>query len=183
MIGDFYTVEERGLSTGYYTALPLIGFALSPIPAGFLVEHTTWRWAFHILSILAAITTILGFFFLRETYAPVLLQEKKRARAHRRGEGTETVLYDRWKVLAAKWRVALPRPFRLLATQPLLQMMALYAGYIFGLDYLAITTFPKVWLKFYHERPDISSINYVSLAIGFTLASQVMTPLQDKVWA
>jgi hypothetical protein len=68
-----------------------------------------------------------------------------------------------------------------MATQPLLQVMSLYTAYIYGLEYLAITTFPAVWSEVYGERTDIASINYVSLALGFLLASQAFTPLQYKV--
>lgn len=167
---------------GYYTALPLVGFALGPIPSGFLVQHASWRWAFHILSILAAITTAIGFFYMRETYGPVLLERKQRRGALNGHETNEyTSFRQNWRALWAKWRVALPRPFYLLFTQPLIQALAIFAAYIYGLDYLTVTVFPDVWTKEYHESSGIGSINYVSLAVGFMLASQVFTPLQDKV--
>lgn len=167
---------------GYYTALLLIGFALGPIPAGFLVEYAPWRWTFHILSILAGVTTVIGFFAMRETYAPVLLERKKKRLVKQRGyTNKSTTFRQRLEKLWSKWRLTLPRPFKLMATQPLLQVMSLYAAYIYRLDYLAITTFPTVWSDVYGERTDIAPINYISLALGFLWASQIFSPLQDKV--
>ena len=166
----------------YHTALPLIGFALGPIPAGLIVEYASWRWTVHIISILAGDATVIGVFAMRETYAPVLLERKKNRLAKQRGFGHQSTNFRHdLSKLWRKWRVVLPRPFKLMATQSLLQVMSLYTAYIYGLEYLAITTFSTVWSDVYRERTDIACINYVSLALGFLLISQVFTPLQDKV--
>ena len=41
------------------------------------VQRLGWRWIFWVLTIVCAANTLAGFFFLRETYAPVLLAWRK----------------------------------------------------------------------------------------------------------
>ena len=47
--------------------------------------------------------------------------------------------------------VAFKRPFILLFTQPIVQVLALYIGYVYGVLYLVLASFPMVWRQVYDE--------------------------------
>jgi len=161
----------------------LLGPAVGPIAGGFIAENTTWRWVFWATSIVDVGIQILGLFFLRETYPPKLLGIKaKKLRKETGNEAlhTEWETTDRtlWKVL----RVALVRPFRLLGTQPIVQALAVYMAYLYGLMYLVLSTFPTIWENVYHESVGIGGLNYASLGIGFFLGTQICAPINDRIY-
>jgi hypothetical protein len=70
----------------------------------------------------------------------------------------------------------------MLFTQPIIQAIALYMAFIYGLMYLMLTSFPPLWTNVYGEKTDIASLNYISLGVGFFLGSQVSAPLNDRVY-
>jgi MFS family permease len=125
-----------------------------------------------------------GFFFLQETYAPVLLQRKKKALIKETGNTNLVTEYDRPdRTVLQTLTTALTRPFRLLATQPIVQIMSLYMMYLYGVTYLVLSTFASLWANEYHEGPGIAGLNYISLGLGFFLGAQICAPLQDRIYA
>ena len=79
-------------------------------------------------------------------------------------------------------KVSLVRPFVLLGTQPIIQVLALYMAYLYGLVYLLLTTFPPLWEGVYHESIGISSLNYISIGLGFFLGTQLGAPINDRIY-
>jgi MFS family permease len=92
---------------------------------GFISEYTTWRWVFWSTTILCALIQLSGLFFLQETYAPVLLQRKAaKLRKESGNESYYTEYDDGDRRLIVLLSTALVRPFRLLLTQPIIQVLA-----------------------------------------------------------
>lgn len=123
------------------------------------------------------------FFFLKETFAPAILNHKAAALKRRTGNQQ---LYTKWqgpdhttKKLVMK---SLIRPFVMLTTQPALQAMALYRAYQYGLMYLVFATFPLVFEQSYNQDVGRASLNYFSLGIGFVTGLQSSKSLQDKIY-
>lgn len=79
-------------------------------------------------------------------------------------------------------RTALVRPFRLLGTQIIIQVLAVYMAFIYGLMYLVLSTFPGLWTGYYGESIGIGGLNYISLGLGFFLGTQICAPLNDKIY-
>ncbi len=92
-----------------------------------LCQQTTWRWCFWSTSIVDAGIQILGLIYLRETYAPKLLSDKAKKL---RIETGNPDLHTEWehpdRTLRNIIASSLVRPFRLLGTQPIIQVLALY---------------------------------------------------------
>jgi hypothetical protein len=74
------------------------------------------------------------------------------------------------------------RPFRLIGTQPIVQILAAYMAFIYGLIYLVLSTFPRVWTEVYHESTGIGGLNYISLGLGFFLGTQVCANINDRTY-
>jgi hypothetical protein len=74
------------------------------------------------------------------------------------------------------------RPFRLLATQPIIQVLSLYLAYLNGILYLMVATFPDVWTTIYRESESVGSLNYLSLTVGMAIAMQLGTRVADRVY-
>lgn len=185
VLGDCFAPEQRGRSIAIYSLAPLLGPAVGPVVGGFIAEHTTWRWVFYSTSIADAVIQVAGLFMLRETYAPKLLQIRaKKLRKETGDDSFQTEVERLNRDIFALLRSSLIRPFRLLATQPIVQALALYMAYIYGIMYLLLSTFPALWTspKYYDESTSIGGLNYISLGVGFWLGSQICAPLNDGIY-
>lgn len=155
---------------------------MGPIAGGFITETVTWRWIFWASSIAGAVIQLIGLAFLPETHKPTIL--KRRAKAL--SKGTDGMRYhtelDSNQSLLATLKTALVRPFKLLTTQPIVQVIALYMAYLFGLFYLLLSTFPGVWEGVYNESVGIAGLNYISLGVGFVIGAQVNARLSDRIY-
>ncbi|TPX10508.1 uncharacterized protein E0L32_008558 [Thyridium curvatum] len=183
VLSDLFTAEERGRAISIYSLMPLLGPAIGPIAGGFITQQTSWRWIFHAVTIADGLVQVLGFFFLRETYAPVLLGRRRARLVRETGNADLHTIYDRPdRTLAQTLRIALTRPFRLLFTQVILQVLALYMMYLYGIMYIQLSTFPALW-RSYGMGVGAGGLHYISLGVGFFLGAQVCAPLQDRVYA
>ncbi|KAK7927101.1 mfs multidrug protein [Apiospora marii] len=189
VLADLFTAEQRGKAMSIYSLTPLLGPAIGPIAGAFITENTTWRWSFWATTIADAVIQLLGLVFLRETYAPVLLKWKRQRLVHETGnDGLHTPYDDPDRTVARTLRAAVARPFRLLATQVIIQVLALYMMYLYGLMYIVLVSFPSLFSGpvaegGYGESLGIGGLNYISLGLGFFLGAQVCAPLQDRIYA
>ncbi|KAL5339579.1 major facilitator superfamily domain-containing protein [Aspergillus crustosus] len=185
VLSDCFTPEQRGKSIAIYSLAPLLGPAVGPIAGGFIAENTTWRWVFYATSIVDGAIQIAGLFLLKETYAPKILKARAKKIRKETGDTTyQTEIERQNKKLSEVMRTALIRPFRLLATQPIVQAIALYLAYAYGIMYLVLSTFPTLWTgeEYYNESIGIGGLNYISLGLGFWLGSQLCAPLNDRIY-
>ncbi|RMZ88544.1 hypothetical protein DV736_g4230, partial [Chaetothyriales sp. CBS 134916] len=181
IVADMYGPEKRGRSLAVATFAPYFGPAVGPIIGGLMTQHISWHWSFWLLSIFDAAVVLLGFCFLRETYAPVL----QRRAAHLLktssdvGNGalttTDTNLLDRFLK-------SLARPVLLLYRRPVIQLLSLLLGLNFGIYTIILSTFAALWIEKYQESTTISSLHYIAIAIGCTVSSQGGGHLTDFVW-
>ncbi|KZL84162.1 major facilitator superfamily transporter [Colletotrichum incanum] len=184
VLGDLFEAEQRGKAISIYSLMPLLGPAIGPIAGGFVTQNTTWRWIFYSTTILTAVIQSIGFFVLQETFAPVLLTRRKKRLIKETGNTALHTDFDHPdRTIARTLGIAFTRPFRLLGTQPLVQCLALYMMYLYGLMYLVLSIFPALWTGEYGESVGISGLNYISLGLGFFLGAQTCAPLQDRIYA
>lgn len=183
LLSDCWRPEERGRAISVYSLAPLLGPAVGPIAGGFITENTTWRWCFWATSIACALIQISGLFFLQETYAPELLKRKKKAMIKQTGnQNLHTEHDDPNRTFKMHLKTALVRPFIMIGTQPIVQVLAIYMAYVYGLMYLVLSTFPTIWTDVYGESTGIGGLNYISLGLGFFLGTQIGAPVNDGMY-
>lgn len=183
VLSDLFYPEQRGKAISVYSLAPLLGPALGPIAGGFITENTTWRWVFYATTITDGLIQAFGLFFLQETYPPVLLERKKKKLIKETGN---TDLHTEWdnpnRTIIQSLKTALARPFRLLATQIIIQILAIYMAFLYGNIYLVLSTFPTLWTNVYHESIGIGGLNYISLGTGLFIGTQICAPTQDRIY-
>ncbi|KAI2631804.1 MFS general substrate transporter [Hypoxylon sp. NC1633] len=177
--GDLWSIEERGRAFAIYMAAPLLGPALGPILGAFISQGTSWRWIFWVTSIASAIVTIIALIFLHETYEP--RREYLRNRQGRKSSDTANPMTNsRYSFrLVGK---SLQRPFRMLGTQAIIQLLAVYMAILYGTMFLFLFMYPVLWSQQYHESVGIGSLNYISFAIGLILGVNVAGHLNDYIY-
>ncbi|KAF2021667.1 MFS general substrate transporter [Aaosphaeria arxii CBS 175.79] len=183
LLSDTFHAEQRGKAISIYSMAPLLGPAIGPIAGGFIAQNTTWRWCFWSTTIFTAIVQMFGFFFLQETYAPKLLARKRDRLRNQTGNMQLHTEYDAPdKTLFNILKVALQRPFRLLLTQPIVIVLSCYMAYLYGLMYLMLSTFPRLWSVRYGQSTGIGSLNFISMGVGFFVGTQACAPLNDAIY-
>lgn len=183
VLSDLYIPEERGRAISLYSLAPLLGPAIGPVAGGFIAENTSWRWAFYATTIADAVIQCFGLFFLQETFSPVLLDRKKMKLIKETGNMDLHTEFDRPdRTVLKTLKISLSRPFILLGTQIIVQVLAVYMAYLYGLMYLVLATFPTLWTDEYHESIGIGGLNYIALGVGFFIGTQVVAPLQDRIY-
>ncbi|KAF8868761.1 major facilitator superfamily domain-containing protein [Mucidula mucida] len=137
-----------------YSLAPLMGPVIGP---------------FWSTCIFAVAVQVMGLFFLRETFAPVLLEgPEKGARRYRTVfEASET---RSWQHIFSK---ALRRPFALFIHESIVQLLGLYMAFIYGIFYIYLTTIPTIFRDVYHHPPGVAGLHYFSLGIGLIFTSQL----------
>ncbi|KAF9652760.1 MFS polyamine transporter [Thelephora ganbajun] len=191
VISDTWHPEERGMAMGLYTLAPFLGPAIGPMAGAWIAEKSRWRWVFWSTSIFDGFIQILGFLYLKETYAPVLLERKAQVVRNILGDPEKgqqprevrtiyTNVDRHWKSVFKK---ALTRPFVLFSREPIIQVAGLYMMFVYGLLYIFLTTLPAIFGGVYRERPGIAGLNYIALGVGITGASQTSAVVMDKLYA
>lgn len=189
MVGDVFRKEERGLPMAVCQMGPILGSCLGPLAGGYIAEYTDWRWAFYATSIAVGVFLLLSFITARETYAPVLLQRKKKTMMeHAVNMKKERVFV--WKTPFEKegetfiqlYRRTLFRCLYFLGTQPIVQALACFYGYLFGLVYLLLASFSDLWKDRYHMRLSTGTLNYIAPCVGYLLGAQICALLTDRVY-
>lgn len=136
-------------------------------------QHIRWEWLFWILSIFDAVLVCVAYFVLKETYLPVLQHRYSRS-----AQSVNSSTASTWSRLIAN----LQRPFALLCTRPIVLIIGFIYGLDFGIYILLLSTYATLWITRYHESTQSSSLHYISVALGSTLASQGGGRLTDYIW-
>ncbi|KXX74750.1 putative drug/proton antiporter YHK8 [Madurella mycetomatis] len=154
VLSDCWVPDERGNSYAIATFIPLLGPAIGPIIGGAVTQSIGWQWTFQILSIYDA--TLEN---------PTLQMPIASPKA--------------WGVKLSR---SLLRPLRLLLTQQILQVVAIFLAYNFGILYIVLSTFATLWIQRYGQTESQSGFHYIALVIGYTIAAQVGGKVMDCLW-
>lgn len=183
VLADIWLPTERGRAMALYSLAPLLGPAIGPIAGGFITEYSTWRWVFWSTTIAAGLVQVLGYFFLRETYAAAILDKKKKLLIKITGNKDLHTEFDNpSRTFANHLGVAFKRPFILLFTQPIVQVLSVYIAYVYGVLYIVLASFPQVWKQIYDLPPGKTGLMYISLGLGFFIGTQIAAKFADKIY-
>jgi multidrug resistance protein len=183
LIGDIWAPHQRGRAFAIFMAAPLLGPGVGPIAGAYISNTISWRWTFWITSIISAALLVLAAFMLEETFEP-RLAELHRSRLFNSEIALEQGLLSRTtrskKLLV--WD-NIQRPVRMLATQLLIQLLALYMALLYGTMFLFLYMYATLWMKQYGENAQVSSLNYISAAVGYVAGVLVAGHLNDRVYS
>lgn len=113
----------------------------------------------------------LDFFFLEETYPPVILIEKA-AELRRRTKNwgihakQEEIEIDFRELITKNFS----RPMRLLVTEPIVLLLSIYMAFIYGLLYLFLTAYPIVFQQIHGFSGGVGGLPYFGMIIGMVCA-------------
>jgi MFS family permease len=169
-MADMYGKKDRGKSLAIVTLLPYLGPALGPLLGGLVTQFVHWKWIFWIMSIVDAVILIIGFLIIRETYTPVLLRRKAAK------EGTPVPPQP------SHMKTSLLRPLHIFIHRPIIWLISLVGTLAFGVYCLVLSSYASLWMDKYHQTELISSLHYISIALGSTIAGQIGSRVLDRIY-
>ncbi|EJD34585.1 MFS general substrate transporter, partial [Auricularia subglabra TFB-10046 SS5] len=183
VVADVFNERERAQAMGIYTLGPLIGPVVGPVAGGFIVASIGFKYIFVVITGLAVISLAIGLPFLRETYAPVIIERKAKKRARdeeARGEVPEKVPEEP-KLSHVLW-LNLSRPLILLTRSYICFLLAFYMGLTYGYMYLMFTTFPTTFHDIYGFGTGVSGLAYLGLGVGFFSSTLIGSRVMNTIY-
>ena len=179
-ISDMFEPQERAGVFGWYLLGPLLGPTLGPLFGGLIVQSLSWRWVFWVLTIVCMVNTIMGFLFLKESYAPVILAARKQD-YERNKAGHFRLPNEDDRPFSTKILSSMQRPLRILFT-PMVFTMATYQAILFGTSYTLFTNFEDIWQNGYGFDSTQVGLMYLGPGLGFFIAAWFVVPRIDTVF-
>jgi hypothetical protein len=146
------------------------------------VQRLGWRWIFWVLTIVCGTNTIIGYFFLKETYSPVLLAWRKRDYEQAEGSGIKYRFEgEDPRPIRLKLLHSFQRPLKILA-QPIVFVMSIYQALIFGTTYSLYTNMEEVYSGEYGFSTEQVGLLYLFPGLGFLVAVRTLVPRIDDIY-
>jgi len=183
-ISDMFISSERAGIFGWYLLGPLLGPTLGPLFGGIVVQRLGWRWIFWVLAIVCSANTLAGYFFVRETYAPVILRRlKQRLEANTSNTPTKQYTYEGedTRPLHKKLIHSLSRPPRIFI-QPIVATMSIYQALVFATTYSIYTNMQDIYGGIYGFSTERVGLLYLGPGFGFLAAVLFLVPRIDSVY-
>jgi multidrug resistance protein len=165
-IGDIIPQEKRGTAMAAFSVGPLLGPIIGPVIGGFLADAEGWRSVFWVVAIAGGAAAVLMLVFMRETYAPVILQRKT---ARLRKETGNELLRSKLDVgLSPRdhFYRGIIRPVKMLTRSPIIALFAMYLAVVYGYQYLMFTSMTEVFQQTYHFSTSSTGLVFLGMGVG-----------------
>ncbi|OJA21303.1 hypothetical protein AZE42_10820, partial [Rhizopogon vesiculosus] len=171
LTSDIWDAKTRGKALAVFNVAAFVGPALAPLVGGYVELQMPWAWLFWILAISAVVCSLLIYFTLPETYAPIILLHKANHLRFKTGDHryhSPLELIQKQK-LHERLAVTLTRPFKIFICEPMLVALTIYMSFIYGCMYLLYEAYPVVFTEGYHFQPESLGLTYIPLLVGNVL--------------
>jgi MFS family permease len=176
-LADFFDPVDRGVAVCVFASATFIGPIAGPIMGGFITQsYLGWRWTAWITLIMASFFGTIGLFIVSESSHNKILQN----RAKKLRYGTQN-----WAIHAKAdenhvdfhgiIHTYLLRPFIMLIREPILLLITIYMGLIYGILYLF---FEAYRISFQEERgrnEGVGALPFIGILIGVLLGAGTIT--------
>ena len=163
---DYTAGRYRAISMAFYYSIPQLGAIFGPLVGGFVVQSKGWRWTQWTI-IFFIVAFYIPVIFTKETYKKIILQR----RAKKLGiDGPPRDDLSATEFVQHFVRTQLIRPLHMLVTEPIVTLVCMYNGFLFGLLYLFIVASPWVYQHYYEFGLTGQSLSFLGLGIGSVIA-------------
>ncbi|KAH6648263.1 major facilitator superfamily domain-containing protein [Truncatella angustata] len=180
-IADMMPVEMRGRALSVWALGPLLGPCIGPVAGGYLIRAAGWRWVYWLILILSGLFIPVSYFFLRETFGPVLLEQRAQRLRMETGNPDLHNKYAGRTTPTEQLRLAMIRPIKLLVVTPIVTLNALYVAITYGILYLLIATFSFVYTGQYGFDEGTSGLTFLPAGIGMMIGVTGFGLISDNI--
>jgi len=171
-VSDLFAPANSDIPVAIYTLAALIGPALGPIFGGFINQNADWRITFYVITGWALVETILLFFFVPETFLPIML--KNMARKKR----VDTKDHKWWAPSERSGRSigdVFPRafltPLQILFLERMAFILDMWTSLVLGIIYLFFSAVPFTFRTIYNFNLQSTGLAFIPLGLGMIIAT------------
>ncbi|KAK9477420.1 major facilitator superfamily domain-containing protein [Lipomyces japonicus] len=169
-VSDCFVKEKLGAPMMVFTAAPFLGPSLGPLFGNFIAHRLSWRWIIYVMIIWTGVMLILIFFFVPETYSPVLLRWKaQRLRKQTGNQELYAPIETLDRSIMGTVVFSCKRPFQLLFLEPMVFSLCLYTAILLGINYLFFQAFPLVFMNNHGFERQHVGLPFLGLFVGVIL--------------
>jgi len=154
-------------------ALSIELIVLAPIWGAYITERLGWRWLWGVSGIVTAFLLLLFLLLVPETRHNVILA-RRASRQHSDSKSTdqtstkpETVVHKR--TVREILNETVYRPVRMLFSEPIVYLFALYDGLNYSSTFIVIEAVPLIYARHNIHEPEVNFL-FFAVVIGYVLA-------------
>lgn len=173
VFSDIWDNRTRGTAIACFSGTVFLGPLLAPFIGGFInMSYLGWRFTAYIPAFMGFGAFLMNFFFLRESYPPVVLVAKaSELRRRTKNWGIhakqEEIEVDLRELIVNNFS----RPLRLLFNEPLILAVTLYLSFIYGLLYCFLTAYTLVFQGVYGMNAGVGGLPLLGMVVGLMIAA------------
>jgi MFS family permease len=160
---------------------PLIGPVVGPVAGGYLAQAKGWRWTFWVLAMASGLVFVISVFTIRESYAPTLLAAKTKKLRKETGNQNLRSALDTGRSPMDLFLFSIVRPTKMLFMSPIVFLLSLYVGVIYGYLYLLFTTISSVFEGQYGWSQGSVGLSYLGIGIGSFFGLFLLGATSDRL--
>ncbi|KAE8372014.1 major facilitator superfamily domain-containing protein, partial [Aspergillus bertholletiae] len=170
-INDIIHPKYRALAFSLWSLGAMNGPVLGPIIGGFVYQYLGWRWINWIVLICSGASTVC-LALVKETYAPVLLKRRRKAKQMQTGDMRWWTRYDTQadQGIWEKLRTSLSRPLTMALFEPICLFWNVYVGTVYAVLFLCFVGYPMVFQQLRGWSPGLAGLGFLGIGIGVTIA-------------
>lgn len=180
-IADLIPPQQRGLAMSMFVVGPLLGPVVGPVAGGFCAQYIGWRWVFYILAIVTGTFSIGCLIFLQESFAPIILGRKAMRLIKLTGNEDLRSKLDSGLSPRDFFARGIIRPSKLLVFSPIVLILSIYMGMVYGYLYLLFTTFSMVFAQQYGFATSSIGLSFLGVGLGSIIGLCVFGFSSDKL--
>lgn len=170
---DIFTPpRDLGLAMTIFTLGPFLGPGVGPVVAGFIVQHTWYRWIFFVFIIWTFVEMVAIITIVPETFAPALLKKKAARLRKQTGDDRYYAPLERAdKNVIRLIKTSCTRPIILLISEPMLLLLCFYTGFLLSVVYLFFVAFPMVFTEVYNFEIEFVGLSFLGVITGMIIGA------------
>ncbi|KAF3769436.1 putative MFS transporter [Cryphonectria parasitica EP155] len=161
-LADLWDPLPRGVAVAGFASATFLGPVLGPIVGGYVtMSHLGWRWTQWITLIVGLSLLLVYFVMVPETYSPVLLS--RRAKERKQVASAPTTALVKVRELA---RLYVFKPWMMVAQEPILALVTLHMGFIYGFFYLSFEAYPITFEQQRGWNLGVGALPFLGITVG-----------------
>lgn len=175
---DYTAGRYRAISLSFYYSIPFMGAVFGPLLGGFLVESRGWRWT-QWTTLFFIITFYIPVLFTRETYKKTVLQQRAKQLGVPGPPQPDRTLRQWTKYFLT---TLVFRPVHMLVTEPIVTLVCVYNGFMFGLMYTFIIASPWIFDHYYGFNQAEQALSFLGLIAGTLIAPMPLILMDLRIY-
>ncbi|RFU23826.1 hypothetical protein B7463_g12514, partial [Scytalidium lignicola] len=167
-LADIWEPLSRGIAVAGFASATFLGPVLGPLVGGFVTKsHLGWRWTQWLTLIFALFSLLVFLLGVSETYGPVILARRAKKMQDRSQDPAFHEEAEEKRInLRNLARMYVLKPWIMLVQEPILALITLHMGFIYGFFYLSFEAYPITFEQQRGWNLGVGALPFLGTTVG-----------------